>query len=319
MAYRAVQQRIVRATNHVSGSDVVYVENPKVACSNMKWALVGAFCPENSGRISNIHDRRETMFISDYRGAVRILIDPSSQIFSIVRHPRNRFISAYFDKMHKGRDESVWKIIAAALNLEVDRIHDPKTILDRIYRHSPQDLDSHIAKQVTNIFFGHINFFNIYHLEELSPDATHIKVGSCSLELINRQSQSTEARIDRSLFDDEALEMIDVVYSDDYAAFGYDPKEPQPVRDIATPDKSSMLLDFLASDTPIQFLLDFFADGPRKLSYLETGAIIDIISKRDVWHLMPHHLIDFIIARNAILQGDNAERFSSRFSGFPQA
>ena len=317
MAYRTVQQRIVRATNYVFGSNVVYIENPKVACSNVKWALVEAFRPENLSKIKNIHDRRETMFTSDYREAVRNLIVPNCNIFSIVRHPRKRFISAYFDKMHNNRDESVWNIIATSLDLEVTKVHHPKAILNRISTFAPQDLDSHIAKQTTNIFFGHIEFSNVYRLEELSPDITHIKVGRFDLKLSDRQSHSTASRIDPSIFDDEALEMIDDIYADDYLAFGYEPKKQKPIKDVALPNKDSMLLEFLASDTPIQFLLNFFADGPKKMSYLETGAVIDIISKREIWHLMPHRLIDFIIARNAIIQGDNADRFSSKFSCFP--
>ncbi|WP_321446884.1 sulfotransferase family 2 domain-containing protein [uncultured Cohaesibacter sp.] len=317
MHKRTIFERISRATHYIDGSDLVYIENPKVACSNIKWSLIREYRPEVLESINRIHDRRETPFVRQYSDIVKLLKKPAKNTFSVVRHPRKRFVSAYFDKMFEGRDQSVWNLISDFLSLDPNKVYEPKPILERLVNSSKQDLDPHVACQHTNLFWGALPFTKVFHLESLDRNDTKLSFSDFTLSVVDRQSHSTSAKVNAALFDDEAFGMIDLLYEQDYDFFNYSPESEKPIKEISVPECRSFFLDFLDDGRPIQYLKDFFEEGPQKLTPLETEAVIDRISRQSLWNKMPHRLIDFIIVRNAIQQRDNIDRFNYYYKEFP--
>ncbi|WP_319413276.1 sulfotransferase family 2 domain-containing protein [uncultured Cohaesibacter sp.] len=317
MHERTVFERLSRAVHYIDGSNLVYVENPKVACSNIKWSLVNMFRPEMMEDITRIHDRRETPFITGFPDIVASLRGDNKTVFSVVRHPRKRFISAYFDKMYEGRDQSVWRLIANHLELEEDKVYEPKIVLDRLIGVSKQDLDPHVGCQYGNLFLGAIPYTKIFHLEKLDKASNELSFSDFTLQMIDRQSHSTSSRVKASVFDEEALEMVDAMYADDYVCFNYRADAEAPVGDICLPDVRDFFLEFLGADRPVLYLKHFFEGGPQELSLLETEAVIDRISQFSLWDKLTHRLLDFIIVRNAIQQKDNIARFNAHFTEFP--
>lgn len=316
---RSVFERLSRAVHTVDKSGVIYIENPKVACSNIKWSLLNEFRPQAFAEVQRIHNRNETPFLRGFADVVSALKGPGSTIFSVVRHPRSRFVSAYFDKMHEGRDQSVWRLISRHIGLEDDLVYEPKAILERLLKSSAQDMDPHVARQTTNLFWGVIPYTDVFQLENMGSGDRTLNFSNARIVFVDQQRHSTASRRDVTMFDDEAFQMIDELYSEDYSAFGYEQGEAAPKHAVPLPEVDPFFVDFLASDRPLLFLREYFERFPRRLDYLELGAVIDVFHKNNLWPRASHFLLDWIVVRNAILQQDNMKRFVSSFTEFPKS
>lgn len=314
MRNKPVTARLNRAIHNIPSSGVIYIENPKVACSNIKWSLINAYCKDSLGVVQNVHDRRQTPFSKNGRRNFLSLIEADADIFSVVRHPRRRFISAYFDKMFYGRDESVWLQLAEQLDLSPQEVHAPKIVLNRMLDLPRQDLDPHAALQAVNLFWENIPYSRVLYLEKI-PTAGVISTGSRCLTLLDQQSHSTKSRVDMSLFDEETLELIDTYYAPDYERFGYVPQDNSPeAEEVPLPDYRRFFLSFLNSESPLKVLRNFFLEGPRALTQSEMVAVIDYLSVERRWEQCSHRILDFLVARNFAREPEIISRYAERTS-----
>lgn len=72
-------------------NNIAYLHNPKVACSTIKNSLL-------RGEVDNVH---EQFLFPPYNNS-------NVPIFSVVRNPYSRSVSAYLDKIGKDKDFYVW-------------------------------------------------------------------------------------------------------------------------------------------------------------------------------------------------------------------
>lgn len=317
-ANTTVTNRLGKAIFHIPGSDLVYVTNPKVACSNVKWSLVSAYAPDTMETIQSIHAIGQTPFAKDPAQTIPLLSSRSKTIFSIVRHPRKRFVSAYFDKLVSPKNPTGQRI-AISLGLDETKRHRPKVVLDRLLQQSRQDMNPHVAPQIVNLFWGSIPYTDVFRLERLKRSDGVLDFAEMQLPFLDKSVHSTSAKVDMGLFGDEEFEMIDQLYKDDYEAFGYHPDHSAEVSaKIETIPFDSFLLDLVAARRPVQFIAERFGNSAPTLNFMETGAVIDQITLRSRWNAVSPRLLEMLIIRNAMRDDENIARFRHVFPGLAE-
>ena len=313
--------RLSAVIHFVPGSNLLYMNNAKVACTNVKWSLIDAFAPEAGAAVDNIgwvHRRAETPFAKG-PGLAEALKDGNFTVFSMVRHPRRRFISAYFNKVHRARSPSGIHILES-VGLDPERRHKPKAVLQGLLRLQRQDINPHVAPQVVNLFWGSVRYAKVFRLESLKRNGEALVFDDFRLPMADKSRHSTQHKVDLSLFDDEDYEMIDHLYRDDYEAFGYDRDPAAPASDeVEGRVFEPFLLDLLTHKAPLDVIKSHFGIGPiamlrqrlngppRPLTYLETGAMIDVLfQNRRLAHLAPR--LREAVEKSAMATEENAER-----------
>lgn len=315
----SAKNRLVHAIDYIPGAPVAYIRNPKVACTNVKWSLISAFAPDKLASVGKIHKKEETPFALDH-DVVRVLRQKDVTVFSLVRHPRRRFISAYFNKLYNSRFPTGQKIFES-VDLDPKRNHPPKAILKGLLRLPTQDLDPHVAPQVVNLLWGSIPYDRVFRLESLKSKEDPLIFDHFQLPMLDRSRHSTQHKVDLSLFDDEDYEMIDHLYREDYAAFGYDPNPDAPISaEVELQLFEPFLLDLMTHRSPVRVIKSHFRIGfiemmrrrqhtapPRPLNYLEVGGMIDVLHQHRLLTRLSRRLRD-VVTQSAMATGENAER-----------
>ena len=291
--------RLNTVINFVPGSPLLYINNPKVGCTNVKWSMITTFAPDAVETTGSVHRRDETPFAKGHDLA-QSLRSGGMTIFSIVRHPRRRFVSAYFDKLFRPIPLTVNRPIRPgraagtkileSVGLDPRRVHRPKTVLKELLKLPALDMNPHVAPQVVNLFWGSIPYAHVFRLECRKKNGDALDFGNFRLPLVDRSGHSTAGKVDLSLFDAEDFEMIDHLYRDDYAAFGYPPDPSARVGEkVEDLPHGPFLLDLLTAQRPVAFLKSHFGLGPvglirqtfgappPDLTGLETAAMIDLL------------------------------------------
>ncbi len=314
-------QRLSAAIHYIPGSRLLYINNPKVACTNVKWAMVEAFAPEAAPGMTSfgaIHRRAETPFAKG-PGLAQALRDRSFTVFSMVRHPRRRFVSAYFNKIH-GPQHPTGPRILESIGLHPKRSHPPKAVLKGLLKLPTQDINGHVAPQVVNLFWGSIPYDRVFRLETLKGKSDPLIFDGFHLPMVDKSLHSTQGKTDLSLFDAEDYEMIDHLYQADYAAFGYQPDPAAPVSELVElPPFRPFLLDLLTAEKPLSVLKARFGIGPvgmiqqklaappPDLTLLEAGAMLDCLFKLRRLDTLPPRLLQEV-ERQATATPENAAR-----------
>lgn len=313
-------QRLSAVIHYIPGSPLLYINNAKVACTNVKWSLVEAFAPEEGAtmEIGTVHRRAESPFAKG-PDLAQVLKSKSHTVFSMVRHPRRRFISAYFNKVFRARSPSGIHILES-VGLDPEKRHAPKAVLKGLLGLQTQDINAHVAPQVVNLFWGSIPYDRVFRLETLKRQGGALVFDDFRLPMADKSRNSTQHKVDLSLFDAEDYEMIDHLYRDDYAAFGYDPDPEAPVSDmVESLPFEPFVLDLLTQKNPLDTLRSHFGIGPiammrnrlsgppRALGYLEVGAMIDCLADRNKLASLPPRLHEAVL-RCAMATPENSER-----------
>ena len=84
--------------------NVAYLHNPKVACSTFKNTLL-------FGKVDNVHAQ---YLFPPYN-------NKNVDIFSVVRNPFSRTVSAYLDKIGPNKDHYVWNPFCKMFDLDPEK------------------------------------------------------------------------------------------------------------------------------------------------------------------------------------------------------
>jgi len=311
MKQPSIYKRLARAIHHIEGSGIVYIENPKSACTNIKWSLIDAFSDVDLSKIEDVHDRKTTPFLPGVVATKYVAQARDLAFLSVVRHPRTRFMSAYFDKLYHGRDQRVWVNIAAQLDLNVDEFYTPKAIIKRMMQVPRHTINPHIALQTDNLLPDSLPYNAIFHLETVGGKDS-LSFGGADVKLFNSQWHVPKAKADTSVFDEETYRLIDQYYAKDYATFGYDPDHlSQPSRAFHVPTHRPFMLDMLTSRSPIEFLSRHFDGTSKDLTVTEIWAVIDRLTRDRAWKQLPEALMTFIVTDNVMHHPEMLERFKA--------
>jgi hypothetical protein len=198
---------------HVSRTyKYIYVANAKAACSTIKLYLSRAELNDPDFCLPRGLHKRENLplLVPDDLSAAEKnhLLDGTHFIFSFVRHPYKRAMSAYTDKI-LGRKKQ----------------KRPVSFDDFIAVISDQDpgsLNAHWRAQTLNIAFDVIQYDFIGRLESFETDMAHVKtrLGLPDFELPHRNKSADKKRPKQSISPD-TRSRLEKIYASDLQAFSY--------------------------------------------------------------------------------------------------
>jgi hypothetical protein len=214
---------------HVSRRfNYVYVSNPKAACTTIKHYLVQAELGNPESHPRHIHQRRNVPLLMPRQLTPEEregIVSGSFFLFTFVRHPLKRAVSAYADKIlgNKKQKAEILEILG----------HDPE-VLDRevsfeefmtaITSQPPRKLNPHWRPQVLNLAPNALNYDFVGRVENLTDDMRAVceKLGLPEYRIRKRNAKSHKVDVDlNSLITARAHDLATNLYEDDYRTFGY--------------------------------------------------------------------------------------------------
>ncbi len=214
----------------------LYIENAKSGCTTLKSTLgnyeilsagLGPKLAENF--LKNVHANMiGTPFTKPFQlGAQRFeaLCDDSEiHIFTFVRNPLSRLVSAYLDKikMKKAQSYQVYQHLGRELDEEVtfaEFIH----ALHGLHR-SGASFDKHYRSQLRQCGDGRVRLDFIGRLETFEKDFESLvnKLGFDGIELLAGQRHSTNSEeLLTHYYTPQLEEIVYELYEQDFTRFGY--------------------------------------------------------------------------------------------------
>ncbi|WP_193164033.1 sulfotransferase family protein [Microbulbifer hainanensis] len=198
-------------------AQLIYWQNPKVACSSIKKSL---WKFENGETPQNAHIRRESPFpfLSEMEDKIQ-----EFKLFSIVRNPYSRALSAYLDKIGHGSDRHIWWPFCRDFKLARSTTKTQFTFLDflkALNSTSASNLDPHFRPQFYNLLPTLIPYSFIGYLEE--QEAIQNFLTSSSIPYVHSAPHSRNASA--KVFDyygEEEIELARKIFQYDFEFFGY--------------------------------------------------------------------------------------------------
>jgi hypothetical protein len=238
---------INRTIHYVPGTGLVYLNNPKVACSSMKksmW-LMGDRFKGTTTFTGNPHNRLYSPFCKNLRELAPHLDDfLSATFFTVVRNPYVRLLSAYLDKVaKKPRDAAVWRNLAGKLRYTQHERPCFSEFLSRVVECDPWEMDRHFAPQRVNILLGYITPDFVGHIEDMDGVLEFFSRHDLPLER-HTPHRTNAAESVAAFYGRAELQMACSYYAEDFEMFGYsnDPRDLAPVKacSIQRVDRSAL-------------------------------------------------------------------------------
>lgn len=215
----------------------VYIENAKSACSTIKSSLGAAELMEAGlgktfagNYLKNVHANiLGTPFIKPFQlGQVlfdRMVADRDVTIFTFVKNPFSRLLSAYLDKVKRKLPESAAIFAAAGKNF-VEDIDFPEFVrLLRGQMEAGRPVDKHFRPQHVQCGSGRIRLDFVGHVENFADDFRYITehVGLPGTEIRTVNAHSTKApTLGADFYNDAVADEVLQMFRTDFEAFGYD-------------------------------------------------------------------------------------------------
>lgn len=203
---------------------IVYVKNPKAACSTVLLWMDRLHTGEHDFTPSNVHkDNRLPKVSSIGRRRVARMLSGEAYSFTFVRDPLRRFQSAYLDKIV---NSTGWRPqIQTALGEEPDE-ERPVSLDDfvsAVERQDPvREMNPHWRPQHINVMASLIRYDHVGRIETFATDLETIRKAAglpeVPVEARNvRETQRVDVLADRP----DLEERVRAIYADDFEIFGY--------------------------------------------------------------------------------------------------
>lgn len=203
--------------------DCVYVNNAKAACSTIKATMMRAILinrkmlapPEFSEQ--EVHGRHEY-----WNTNLHDIAAGRTRIFTVVRNPYARVLSAYLDKICKPG------ILRAQFCLQHGFALDAEIGFSTFLRTLDESdgffvCDQHWRPQVENVYLGSLGPMRIHYLENFAqtlPDLMSFL--DWEMALVDWKNHATGATNKvAEIYDAETVALVQKLYRDDFEAFGY--------------------------------------------------------------------------------------------------
>ena len=154
--------RIVQAT------DAIYFPVPKAACTALTHMIIDeAFSDEH-----RIHSAvpRGVACLDDRHLTLNDLTVGSTRCFTVVRHPIDRFASAYRNKIATNQETGLKRSLRIFLNCPEDRPISIDDLIAYVTETQPEALDQHLCPQWSLCGFGRVPLEMIGKVERLERD-----------------------------------------------------------------------------------------------------------------------------------------------------
>ena len=184
-------------------NNIAYILNPKVACTTIQNSLL-------NGKAENVHDVNN---FPEYN-------NPHVPIFTVVRNPFERAVSAYLDKVVSKKDQVVWSNFVKSIGFKLDYEISFSEYLDILLSHpSLETADKHFRPQYYNMHGVTPSF--IGYLEDMGTVKKYL--ASSGLSIINKIPHKTNTKNKKLeyLTDQNLINKIVKLYSIDFDTYGY--------------------------------------------------------------------------------------------------
>lgn len=211
-------QRLRRSLVYDAEADLVYLNNPKAACSTIKATFMRGLAARQGITLDGAALTAHVHGTSDLRSGGFHQITPGrTRIFTVVRNPYTRVLSAYLDKIVRPEPNSITRRrMALQYGLAPDHVPDFAAFL-RLIAQPGHLLDPHFAPQVANTLpyaFG----ATVHAFEDLATRAPQLSdLMGAPLQI--RQRHATQATA--GALTDDAAALISALYAEDFDTFGY--------------------------------------------------------------------------------------------------
>lgn len=203
---------------------IVYVKNPKAACSTVLLWLDRMHTGEHDFSPGNVHTDNRLPTVQEVgRRRIARMLSGEGYSFTFVRDPLRRFQSAYLDKLVNSKR---WRTqIQEALGQEPDE-ERPVSLDDFVAGIEAQDpigeMDPHWRPQHINVMTSLISYDHIGHIETFDTDLETIRSAAglppVPVEVRNvAKKPSTTILADRP----DLEERVRAIYAKDFEIFGY--------------------------------------------------------------------------------------------------
>lgn len=231
----------------------IYLNNAKAGCSTIKQALWTQALER--GLVAAPPDGRTLHGAGFWRTALGPPETVADRffVFSFVRNPYARLLSAYRDKVARPGHLRTRFCLQYGLDPRVEV--DFATFLRLVCATDPFDMDQHWRPQTLNLLTGYLPIAFVGHLESFNRDWAKVRARTGAAPLSPRLSHATGAADGLDEYDETGAALVRQAYAADFATFGYGtaPAHPDPIGppvplSEVSPVRAAILHSFYASD-----------------------------------------------------------------------
>lgn len=217
-----------------------YVEVPKTGCTTLKhlvqtieYASEGGIPEDRQNVGSHVHYRNQSplpMFKDmTKREKVKSLSGKDMRVFTFVRNPYSRALSCYKSKIEVGIGPKK-KLIALRDGVSPEEADMTKHIsfrefLELVSSQKSLDMDIHWRPQVDQTMIDIVKYDFIGRYENFSADVAHIieevSPNGFEFDIPKPRNKTKAAQELESYFDADSKKLVQKIYGNDFAAFGY--------------------------------------------------------------------------------------------------
>ncbi len=226
--------KLEAAIHHIPGSGLVYMNNAKAGCSSIKKSLWMSKSPSS---FTQPHDKGRSPFRHLFPKIVqdRKKLE-TAQVFTMVRNPYTRVLSAYLDKVSTGKGAYAGSHFRKRFQVK-GRIPSFSEYLELIASEEPELLDQHFAPQVYTTFYPFIRYDFIGHMEEMENVFEWMENWGVAREDF-RPHATNAGKLVQQHYTSEDYDRVQSYFAADFEAFGYsdDPAVIAPIAPVKIPD-----------------------------------------------------------------------------------
>jgi hypothetical protein len=220
------QQRMSTYLLPLPDHGLLYVKNPKAACSTLLFWLDLLHTGDDTFAPHSVHKEHRLPRIRDVgRDRVAEMLGGAAYRFSFVREPRRRLESAYWDKIVAKAPR--WHArVQTALGVPVDldaEISFEEFVSAIEQQHPVQEMDPHWRPQHVNLLHPVVTYDHVGHLETFDADLARVRdeAGLPDVPVRDRNVQHQPVRA--SVYDGrpDLVRRVETLYALDMELYGY--------------------------------------------------------------------------------------------------
>lgn len=206
--------------------NVIYVKNPKAACSTTLSWLDRIHTGEHDAVVRNIHKNNRLPIIRDIgRRQVARMLSGGAYRFSFVRNPLHRFESVYWDKLVHDRGWRRRNVpIAMGLPTDPDEPVSFEQFLIAVEGQDPaSEMNPHWRPQHVNLMHPVVTYDHVGKMENFAADLEHIRE-EAGLPRVPLQSRNRSTRTStNSVYDGrpDLVRRVERIFATDLELYGY--------------------------------------------------------------------------------------------------
>ena len=232
MSWPALQQRyftgykMAQYLRPLPEHGIIYVKNPKAACSTILVWLDRVHTGEHDVVFSSIHKHHRLPSVADVgRRAVIRMLSGAAYRFSFVRNPLRRLESVYWDKIvHKSRQWRPDVLAALGVDVNSDTNISFERFLALVEQQDPaSEMDPHWRPQHVNLLHPVVTYDHVGRLESFTEDLEHIRQAA-GLPHVPLETRNASMHMGAdSVYDGrpDLVRRVEQLYATDFELYGY--------------------------------------------------------------------------------------------------